>query len=92
MSDEIAMVLSPLAHSVVNKSQDFQIEEALTHLSSDERDAIRLIVQDGKATHAAEALGVTVTTINNWKHRGLSKLKKLTDLEALTSGANPAIS
>ena len=84
---------APSLTPVVNKSQDFQIEEALTHLSSAERDAIRLIVQDGKSyTHAAEALGVTVTTINNWKHRGLSKLKKLTDLEALTSGANPAIS
>ena len=49
----------------------------MSSLTSDECEAIRLIVHDGKSYHhAAEALGVTVTTINNWKHRGLSKLRK----------------
>lgn len=54
-----------------------QLSEAMSSLTSDECEAIRLIVHDGKSYHhAAEALGVTVTTINNWKHRGLSKLRK----------------
>jgi RNA polymerase sigma-70 factor (ECF subfamily) len=77
---------------VEDKKQDLQIDEALQQLSNDERDAIRLIVQDGKSyTHAAEALGVTVTTINNWKHRGLSKLKKMTEIEAIMHKTNTAI-
>ncbi|MFM7133611.1 MAG: sigma factor-like helix-turn-helix DNA-binding protein, partial [Planctomycetota bacterium] len=47
-------------------------------LEKDEQDAIRMIVCEGKSyQHAAEALGVSVTTINNWKHRGIVKLRRL---------------
>ena len=54
------------------------LETALGLLARDEQDAIRLIVCEGKSyQHAAEALGVSVTTINNWKHRGIIKLRKL---------------
>jgi RNA polymerase sigma factor (sigma-70 family) len=54
--------------------------EAMQELTDDECEAIRLIIQDGKSYHhAAKALGVTVTTINNWKHRGLAKLRKYAD-------------
>ena len=54
------------------------LETALGLLAKDEQDAIRLIVCEGKSDqHAAEALGVSVTTINNWKHRGIVKLRKL---------------
>lgn len=54
-----------------------RLTQAMQELTTDESNAIRLIVQDGKSyNHAAEALGVSVTTINNWKHRGLEKLKK----------------
>lgn len=57
---------------------DAVLETALGLLSKDEQDAIRLIVCEGKSyQHAAEALGVSVTTINNWKHRGIMKLRKL---------------
>lgn len=50
---------------------------AMRELTLDECEAIRLIIHDGKSyIHAAEALNVTVTTINNWKHRGLVKLRK----------------
>ncbi|MFM7052831.1 MAG: RNA polymerase sigma factor [Planctomycetota bacterium] len=57
---------------------DAVLETALGLLSKDEQDAIRLIVCEGKSyQHAAEALGVSVTTINNWKHRGIIKLRKL---------------
>lgn len=54
------------------------LETALGLLGKDEQDAIRLIVCEGKSyQHAAEALGVSVTTINNWKHRGIVKLRSL---------------
>ena len=54
------------------------LETALGLLGKEEQDAIRLIVCEGKSyQHAAEALGVSVTTINNWKHRGIVKLRKL---------------
>jgi len=53
-----------------------QVEQAFGRLSPDERDALRMIVCEGKSyAHAARSLGVSVTTINNWKHRGLSKLR-----------------
>ena len=56
---------------------DGVLETALGLLGRDEQDAIRLIVCEGKSyQHAAEALGVSVTTINNWKHRGIVKLRK----------------
>ena len=54
------------------------LETALGLLSRDEREAIHLIVLEGKSyQHAADSLGVSVTTINNWKHRGISKLREL---------------
>ncbi|MEY3025459.1 MAG: RNA polymerase sigma factor [Phycisphaerales bacterium] len=62
------------------------LETALGLLGRDEQDAIRLIVCEGKSyQHAAEALGVSVTTINNWKHRGIMKLRSL-----VQSGDAPA--
>jgi RNA polymerase sigma factor (sigma-70 family) len=64
----------------VSRSEDLEsekLEEAMSTLTNDERDAIRLIVWEGKSyEHAAMSLDVSVTTINNWKHRGLSKLRK----------------
>jgi RNA polymerase sigma-70 factor (ECF subfamily) len=54
------------------------LETALGLLGKDEQDAIRLIVCEGKSyQHAAEALGVSVTTINNWKHRAVVKLRSM---------------
>ena len=39
-----------------------------------------MIVWEGKSyDHAAQSLEVSVTTINNWKHRGLAKLRKFAD-------------
>lgn len=53
------------------------LEAAMGLLTSDEHSAVRLIVCEGRSyQHAAESLGVTVTTINNWKHRGLTKLRR----------------
>ena len=60
--------------------ESHQLQEAMGTLTSDEQDAIRMIVWEGKSyEHAAESLEVSVTTINNWKHRGLAKLRKFAD-------------
>ncbi len=61
---------------------DSTLVRAMDRLSSDEQDAIRMIVCEGRSyTHAAQSLGVSVTTINNWKHRGLKKLRGHFDSE-----------
>lgn len=53
------------------------LERSFARLNDDERDALRMIVCEGKSyAEAARSLGVTVTTINNWKHRGIGKLRK----------------
>ena len=58
------------------------LERAMSRLGDDERDAIRLIVCEGLSyVEAARSLGVSVSTINNWKHRGLARLRKLVEAE-----------
>jgi len=58
------------------------VERAFARLSDDERDALRMIVCEGKSyADAARSLGVSVSTINNWKHRGIDKLRKTLDTE-----------
>jgi RNA polymerase sigma-70 factor (ECF subfamily) len=55
---------------------DTRVTAAMDRLSSDERAAVRLIVCEGLSYEdAARSLGVQVSTINNWKHRGIQKLK-----------------
>ncbi len=55
-----------------------RLESVLRHLTSEEQTAIRLIVCEGLDYQAAaRSLGVPVSTINNWKHRGLAKLRIL---------------
>ncbi len=67
------------------------LETALGLLSRDERDAIHLIVLEGKSyQHAADSLGVSVTTINNWKHRGISKLRELLENGDRSQSQHPA--
>ena len=69
------------------------IEQAMNELTSEEQQALKLIVQEGCSyQHAANALGVTVTTINNWKHRGLAKLRKIANhAEYRQAEQSPAI-
>ena len=53
-----------------------ELDRAMGDLTGDERDAVQLIVCQGLSYEdAARSLGVTVSTINNWKYRGLQKLK-----------------
>ena len=50
----------------------------MEELTQDERDALQRTICEGKSyEHAAFSLGVNVTTLKNWKHRGLSKLRRL---------------
>lgn len=72
-----------------------RLESVLGQLTQEEQAAVRLIVCEGLDYQAAaRSLGVPVSTINNWKHRGLSKLKQLigrsrartTDGESLAAG------
>ena len=62
------------------------LQEALLQLSPEEQSTIRLIVCEGKSySHAANALKVPISTINNWKHRALKKLRGLIDAADGTS-------
>ncbi len=53
------------------------VSTAMDSLSGGEREAVRLIVCEGLSYEdAARSLGVEVSTVNNWKHRGIQKLKQ----------------
>ncbi len=57
-----------------------EITKALETLPSHERDAVRLVVCEGLSYDEASAsLGVPVSTVNNWKYRGINKLKALAE-------------
>jgi predicted DNA-binding protein (UPF0251 family) len=54
--------------------------EALESLTVHEQETVRLIICEGLSyTQAARVLEVPVSTINNWKHRALHKLKGTID-------------
>ena len=58
-----------------------ELQAAMHALTREEQTVIRLIVCQGLDYQAAaRSLGVPVSTINNWKHRGLAKLKNLIGL------------
>ena len=53
------------------------LDRRLRSLTERERDTLRLIVcEDLSYEEAAHCLGVPVSTVNNWKHRGLRKLRR----------------
>lgn len=64
--------------------EDFRrIAEAMQLLPDNEADAVRTIVCSGMSyVQSAAALGVNVSTVNNWKHRGMVKLARLLDSTA----------
>jgi RNA polymerase sigma factor (sigma-70 family) len=65
-----------------------EITEALSSLPTHERDAVRLVVCEGLSyEEASESLGVPVSTVNNWKYRGVNKLKELSELTEMKTSA-----
>jgi RNA polymerase sigma-70 factor (ECF subfamily) len=57
-----------------------ELDRHLSHLNAQEADAVRLVVCEGLSyQEAAESMGVPVSTVNNWKYRGLQKLKERYD-------------
>lgn len=55
-----------------------RLDAVLRQLTDEEQTAVRLIVCAGLDYQAAaRSLGVPVSTINNWKYRGLAKLRRL---------------
>lgn len=65
---------APFSFGVRFDSEDMRA--AFERLSPNERDAVRLIIcEDMSYEAAATSLGVNVTTVNNWKFRGLRKLR-----------------
>lgn len=68
-----------------------ELHAAMCALTHEEQTAIRLIVCQGLDYQAAaRSLGVPVSTINNWKHRGLAKLKNLIGLAPRSIPASAA--
>jgi RNA polymerase sigma-70 factor (ECF subfamily) len=53
------------------------VNNRLEQLSEDERNAVELVICHGLSyQEAAHSMGVPVSTVNNWKYRGLQKLKE----------------
>jgi RNA polymerase sigma-70 factor (ECF subfamily) len=54
----------------------------LQTLTPAERDAVELVICHGLSyQEAAKCMGVPVSTVNNWKYRGLQKLKDTVDVD-----------
>jgi RNA polymerase sigma-70 factor (ECF subfamily) len=77
------VAISDLRHYSAPTDQPWssmEISKALETLPSHERDAVRLVVCEGLSYDEASAsLGVPVSTVNNWKYRGINKLKALAE-------------
>ncbi len=64
---------------------------AMNCLNDHEKSAINLIVCRGLSyEQAACSLGVSTSTINNWKHRGVNKLKEHLRIHASVDSERPA--
>ena len=56
------------------------LSDALSQLSPQEQNTVRMIVCEGRTyLETAHALNVPVSTVNNWKHRALTKLRGIID-------------
>lgn len=64
--------------------------KALESLTMHEQETVRLIICDGLSyTQAARVLDVPVSTINNWKHRALHKLRGTIDAADFQQSTSP---
>lgn len=78
-----AIVVRRTEEEPAGKADSQRLQSALGCLTSGEQSAIRLIVCEGlEYDAAARSLGVPVSTINNWKHRGIAKLRQLIESRA----------
>ena len=69
-----------------------RIDAVLRQLTPSEQSAVRLIVCEGLDYQAAaRSLGVPVSTINNWKHRALAKLKQLIESDGTSLQSRRAV-
>ena len=76
--EEAVCDLRPYSPPVDQPWSSTDITKSLETLPSHERDAVRLVVCEGLSYDEASAsLGVPVSTVNNWKYRGINKLKAL---------------
>ena len=67
-------------HPTIEVSRD--MARRLAHLAPSERRVIELVIVNGLSyQEAANSMGVPVSTVNNWKYRGLQKLKQLHEQE-----------
>lgn len=82
-------------HGRASESQRWdsdRLDSVLRQLTPAEQSAIRLIVCEGLDYQAAaRSLGVPVSTINNWKHRALTKLKHLIECESQRPGGRVSL-
>lgn len=54
-----------------------EVNTRMEQLSDEERNAVELVICHGLSyQEAAHSMGVPVSTVNNWKYRGLQKLKE----------------
>jgi RNA polymerase sigma-70 factor (ECF subfamily) len=64
------------------------IASALATLPAHERDAVQLVICDGLSYEEASlSLGVPVSTVNNWKYRGVNKLKEIASAKEMKQSA-----
>jgi len=67
----------PMPGREESERQESDPSERLRFLNETEEDAVRLIVCRGLSyEQAARALGVKVTAVNNWKFRGIQRLRQ----------------
>ncbi len=73
-------VLETPEHPTIEVSRD--MARRLAHLSPSERRVIEMVIVNGLSyQEAATSMNVPVSTVNNWKYRGLQKLKQLHEEE-----------
>ena len=77
---QAAQLIHRVRESPPSAFESGPLHDALAELSPQEQTTIRLIVCEGHSySQAANALNVPISTINNWKHRALNKLRGIID-------------
>jgi RNA polymerase sigma-70 factor (ECF subfamily) len=65
----------PATHGSI-QIDSVEVKRALSQLPEQEREAVRLVILEGLSyDEAANSMNVPISTLNNWKFRGLKRLK-----------------